>query len=79
MIIGNDVIISIDSYIKTVFDEHFFGTNFNLERKTEEMNFLILKLKDLGIKIISYKITEKSVRLHYQDELKRKFLIELIF
>lgn len=79
MIIGNDVIISIDSYIKTVFDEHFFGTCFNLERKIEEMNFLILKLKDLGIRIISYKVTEKSVKLNYQDELKRKFLIELIF
>lgn len=79
MIIGNDVIISIDSYIKTVFDEHFFGTSFNLERKTEEMNFLILKLKDLGIKIISYKITEKSVRLHYQDALNRKSLLELVF
>lgn len=79
MIIGNDVIISIDSYIRTIFDEHFFGTCFSLERKQEEMNFLIVKLKDLGIKIISYKVTEKSVRLHYQDTLNRKSLLELVF
>lgn len=62
IIIGNDIVIDLKDYIKSLLNEHFYGFRIDvtLEEKANEIKLFMAKLEQLGIDTISVKITKSS-------------------
>lgn len=62
IIIGNDIVIDLKDYIKSLLNERFYGFRIDvtLEEKANEIKLFMAKLEQLGIDTISVKITKSS-------------------
>lgn len=62
IIIGNDIVIDLKDYIKSLLNERFYGFRLgvSLEEKANEIKYFMAKLEKIGIDTISIKITKNN-------------------
>lgn len=62
MLISNDIVISIDDYLISLLNEHFYGIGqqFTLEQKRQEIYWFMQRFEKDGIKLIDVKTTKKT-------------------
>lgn len=62
IIIGNDIVINLTEYIKSLLNERFYGfrLDVSLEEKANEIRYFMAKLEKIGIDTISVKVTKSN-------------------
>ena len=62
IIIGNDIVIDLNDYIKSLLNEHFYGfrMDVSLEEMANEIKYFMIKLEKIGIDTISVKTTKSN-------------------
>ena len=62
IIIGNDIVIDLKDYIKSLLNERFYGfrMDVSLEEMTNEIKYFMIKLEKIGIDTISVKTTKSN-------------------
>lgn len=62
IIIGNDIVIDLKDYIKSLLNEHFYGfrMDVSLEEMANEIRYFMIKLEKIGIDTISVKTTKSN-------------------
>lgn len=62
IIIGNDIVIDLKDYIKSLLNEYFYGfrLDVSLEEMANEIRYFMIKLEKIGIDTISVKITKSN-------------------
>lgn len=62
IIIGNDIVIDLKDYIKSLLNERFYGfrMDVSLEEMANEIRYFMIKLEKIGIDTISVKTTKSN-------------------
>lgn len=62
IIIGNDIVIDLKDYIKSLLNERFYGfrMDVSLEEMANEIKYFMIKLEKIGIDTISVKTTKSN-------------------
>ena len=62
IIIGNDIVIDLKDYIKSLLNELFYGfrMDVSLEEMANEIKYFMIKLEKIGIDTISVKTTKSN-------------------
>lgn len=62
IIVGNDIVIDLRDYIKSLLNEYFYGfrMDVSLEEMANEIKYFMIKLEKIGIDTISVKTTKSN-------------------